>query len=94
MNYTIPFIGNDYYCESGRDVTENVWDLYSIDPLWNGQGCPGHEATCCTSPKMPWFVKALNEIVNDNIDLITCGINDHQIHFNGTPLNLVELYIK
>ena len=94
MNYTIPFVGNDYDCESGRGVTENVWDLYSIDPLWNGQDCPGREATCCISPKMPWFVKTLNETANDNIDLITCGFNDHQIHFNGTPLDLVELYIN
>ena len=53
MNYTIPFVGNDYYCESERGVGESGWVLYSNDPLWDGEDCPGHEANCCTSPKMP-----------------------------------------
>ena len=43
---------------------------------------------------MPWFVKTLNETVNDDIELSTCGDNDRQISFYGTPLDLVELYIK
>ena len=93
MNYNIPFVGNDYYCESGTS-TFSGWVLYSNDPLWDGQDCPGHEATCCTSPKMPWFVKTLNETVNDDIELSTCGDNDHEISLRGTPLDLVELYIK
>ena len=73
MNYTIPFVGNDYYCESGRGVGESGWVLYSNDPLWDGKDCPGRESTCCTSPKMPWFVKKINETVSDNIELIICG---------------------
>ena len=32
------------------------------------------KATCCTSLKMPWFVKTFNETVNDNIELNTCGL--------------------
>ena len=90
MNYNIPFVGNDYYCESGTS-TFSGWVLYSNDPLWDGQDCPGHEATCCTSPKMPWFVKTLNETVNDDIELSTCGDNDHEISLRGNPLDLVEL---
>ena len=53
VNYTIPFVGNDYYCESGSGATYSGFDLYPNDPLWDGQDCPGCEATCCTSPKMP-----------------------------------------
>ena len=98
MNYTMPFVGNDYYCESGRGVGESGYILYSNDPLWDGQNCPGHEATCCTSPKMPWFVKMLNETVNDDIELNVCGggcnFNCYWLSVYGTPIDLVELYIK
>ena len=63
-------------------------------PLWDGQDCPGREATCCTSPKMAWFIKTLNETVNDDIELIACGYDQGFIYFGGTPFDLVELYIK
>ena len=89
MNYTIPFVGNDYYCESGRN-TYTYNKLYSNDPLWDGQDCPGIEATCCTSPKMPWFIKTLNETTNDDIELNVCG----GTVYGGTPFDLVEFYIK
>ena len=93
MNYTIPFVGNDYYCESGNNIY--IYDkLYSNDPLWDGRDCPGDEAACCTSPKQPWFVKTLNEKVNDNIELIACGYDFGGNNFGGTPFDLVELYIK
>ena len=94
MNYTIPFVGNDYYCESGRGVDESGHILYFNDPLWDGQDCHGPEATCCTSPKMPWFVKTLNETVNDDIELSVCGSSEYFSKVWGTPIDLVELYIK
>ena len=93
MNYTIPFVGNDYYCESGNTYRDG-WVFYPNDPLWDGQDCPGRETTCCTSPKMPWFVKTLNETVSDDIELSTCGYINNHIYMRGTPLDLVELYIK
>ena len=82
-NYTIPFVGNDYYCESGRDAGNYGYFLHFDDPLWDGQNCSGYEATCCTSPKMPWFVKTLNETVNDDIELSTCGYDYHRTTFWG-----------
>ena len=92
MNYTIPFVGNDYYCESGT----NTYNMFiPNDPLWDGQDCPGDEATCCTSPKMPWFMKTLNETSNDDIELNVCG--QHQDYYfvgGGTPFDLIEFYIK
>ena len=90
MNYTIPFVGNDYYCESVTHTKYNK--LYSNDPLWDGQDCPGDETTCCTSPKMPWFIKTLNETTNDDIELNICGFDYYDV--GGTPFDLVEFYIK
>ena len=89
----VSFIGNDYYCESGTS-SDNGNVLYSNDPLWDGKDCPGREANCCTSPKLPWFVKTLNEIVSDNIELVACGYNGGPSYIAGAPIDLVELYIK
>ena len=92
MNYTIPFVGNDYYCESGRGDGENGYILYSNDPLWDGQDCPECEATCGTSPKMPWFFKTLSETVSDDIELNV--LYSCLFYVYGTPIDLIELYIK
>ena len=96
VNYTIPFVGNDYYCESVTHTNYNKF--YPNDPLWDGQDCPGREATCCTSPKMPWFIKILNETSNDDIELNVCGSHyDNGYGFTasgGTPFDLIEFYIK
>ena len=73
QNHHIPFVGNDYYCESGRSVGEGGYILYANDLLWNDQDCPGLEATCCMPSKMPWFMKVLNETVSEDIELTTCG---------------------
>ena len=91
-NYVIPFVGNDYYCESARSEGQSGNIFYSNDPLWDGQDCPGREAPCCTSPKLPWFIKTLNETASDDIELIICGQNNAYIY--GSPIDLVELYIK
>ena len=56
-----PFVGSDYYCETGNH--DNAWCciLFSNDTLWDGQQCPGIEAPCCSHPNMPWFNKTLSE---------------------------------
>ena len=93
MNDTIPFVGNDYYCESGTSSNFG-YDLFLNDPLWDGEDCPGCEATCCTSPKMPWFLKTLNETVIYNIELSVCGSGIVNSNVWGTLIDLIELYIK
>ena len=78
-----------YDCESGTNGYYD-WVIFPNDPIWNGEDCPGGEATCCTSPKMARFFKMLNETVNDSIELSIRGLNATQ----GTPLDLVKHYIK
>ena len=85
------FVGSDYYCESG---VQQFWSpiLYVDDPLWDGQNCNGPESTCCTNPNMPWFLKTLNETTTNNIELRVCsnsGLPDE-----GTPLDIIEIYVK
>ena len=86
-----PFVGNDYYCESGS-YSSYSYILYPDDPLWDGQNCNGPESTCCTNPNMPFFVKILNETTTEDIELRVCssgGTRNEEI-----PLYIIEVYVK
>ena len=89
-----PFVGSDYYCETGvNDKTCcSHSTLYSNDPLWDGQQCPGEEAPCCTHPNMPWFNKTLSETTTEDIELRVCG--DYGITNEDTPLEVIELFVR
>ena len=98
LGYKPNFIGNDYYCESGIPpyVSGNAyrWQhvLYVNDTLWDGQQCDGNEGPCCTNPKMPWFIKTLNVITNEDIELRVCSNQGYPDE--DTPLDIIELYIQ
>ena len=90
-NQVPPYIGNDYYCESGSNVA-CASNFVFPDVLWDGQQCGGLEAPCCTHPNMPWFIKTLNKNTTDNIELRACTTNKG---CGGTvPVFLIELYIR
>ena len=88
------FVGYyNYYCESGLPASQS-WQpiLYATDPLWDGQNCLSDESPCCTVSKMPWFLKSLNGVVNDYIELRLCG---NQVTWDeDTPIELFEVYVK
>ena len=89
---TVPsFVGRDYYCESGiaSEVLNSV--LYPNDPLWDGQQCGGLEGLCCTNPKMPWFLKTLDENTTEDIELRMMG--SEGTDNEDTPIDILELYI-
>ena len=58
-----PFVGSDYYCETGDNRYINCCNSNNLsnDTLWDGKQFPGEEAPCCSHPSMPWFSKTLNE---------------------------------
>ena len=85
-----PFIGEDYFCDSGSNSSAYQYIFFDKDPLWNGQGCI--TSTCCSFNNPPWFFKELPQPTTDDIELRLCsnqGIGDED-----TPLEIVELYIK
>ena len=86
------FVGNDYYCESSLDVDVCNSTIFTNDPLWDGQQCPGVEAPCCNLPNMPWFTKSLNETTTDDIELRACQSNDGCK--GSVPVFLIELYVR
>ena len=84
-----PYVGNDYYCESGNNL--HCPNIVLPDVLWDGEQCDGLEAPCCTHANMPWFIKTLNETTTDNTELRACTTNKA---CNGTvPAFLIEIYV-
>ena len=96
MQQIPPYVGSDYYCETGAHVytccsNPNRFHLYPNDTLWDGQQCVAEEAPCCTHPNMPWFLKTLNETTTENIELRVCA--DEVETNEDTPLQVIELFI-
>ena len=77
---TPPYVGNDYYCESG------------IDTLWDGKQCTDLEGPCCNHLDMPWFTRTLVGPTNEDIELRVCG--DDFTSDEDTVITRIELYVR
>ncbi len=86
-----PFIGQDYFCETGSRQAFSFNIFYSDDPLWDGQGCGG-TSTCCEFNNPPWFCKQLPQPTTDDIELRLCG--DEVISNEDMPIEIAEIYIR
>ena len=86
-----PYVGSDYYCETGNDANRSRNSFFPNDPLWDGQQCDGVEAPCCTHPNMPWFSKTLSETTTEDIQLRVC--NSNVVADEETLLQLISLYV-
>ena len=85
-----PFIGQDYFCDSGSETVFQTNVFYADDPLWDGQGCAS-TSTCCGFNNPPWFCKQLPQPTTDDIELRLCV---DQILQEDTPLERVEIFIR
>ena len=65
-----PFVGENYFCESGTNgrYLDGYW--YLADLLWDSQGCASG-STCCDRGG-PWFTTTLSQEVSDNIEVRWC----------------------
>ena len=87
-----PFVGNDYFCESGFNTTWNYqFVLFPDDALWDGQNCRAG-TTCCQFNTPPWFTKDLPSSTSDDIELRLC--HNYRSGISDVPLELIELYVK
>ena len=86
-----PFVGSNYYCESGTVNTFIVQAYYFNDPLWDGSDCYG-STNCCSNPTQPWFYHELGESTTSDIDARICS----WLNFaTGSPLiDQLEFYIQ
>ena len=85
------YIGSNYYCESGNP-TDNFANnqIFSNDPLWDGQKCEG---TCCIGANNPpWFSVQLPDPTTDIIEVNVCA--DESTDNEDTPIKLLEIYVQ
>ena len=85
-----PFIGNDYYCDSGVDSNPKPGKFYTT-PLWTGEGCTPPNFYCSHSG-MPWFCKTLPILTTDCIEIRNC--HNSPPSDEDTALDLIELYVQ
>ena len=90
---TPPFVGTDYYCESGVESC-CPFNIPSNDTLWDGQQCGVGEAPCCNHPNMPWFIKTVNETTTEDIELRLCKEAIYGFSNTDIPLDLIDILVK
>ncbi|XP_065901527.1 uncharacterized protein [Dysidea avara] len=85
-----PFVGTNYYCESGGINTLNLSAYYFNDPLWDGSGCI--TSNCCDNPTQPWFYREFSGTTTDDIEARIC--REAGFSFGSTLIDQLELYIQ
>ena len=83
-----PFVGQDYFCESGANPG-SIGPLYVDDPLWDGDSC-AIISTCCPFNNPPYFTKRLSSATTDDLEVRLCQYGGG----DDTPVEFMELYIK
>ena len=66
-----PYVGHDYFCDTGSTGHYSFGVFYGANPLWDGAGC-GPQDTCCAFNNPPWFYKQLPQSTSDNIEMRLC----------------------
>ncbi len=84
-----PFVGDNYFCEAGRDVFSGA--DFGTDPLWDGDGC-GAGSSCCTFNSPPWFSVTLPAPTIDDIEIRVCG--DEGTSDENVYMELIEIYVR
>ena len=86
-----PFVGSQYYCESGTASLPSSSVIYTADPLWDGEDC-NTEGTCCDDTTQPWFYRQLSQITQDDIEARICTSGTYSD--TSTVIDQLELYIQ
>ena len=85
-NFRIPpWMGSDYFCDTGNNGSVRYNMFFPDDPLWDGEGCGPTNIP-------PWFSKQLSTPTTDNIELRIC-MNEPESN-EDSPIESVELYIQ
>jgi len=86
-----PFVGDDYFCESGCPGNCQANVLYT-DSLWDGKQCGLIEKACCQAPGLPWFHKTFNLPTSDFIELRVCS--NETPSTEDIPVGFYDIYVK
>ena len=85
------FVGDDYFCDTGSTNEYQKKNLYSGDPLWDGDGC-GPDNTCCSLNNPPWFFKQLQSSTSEDIEMRVCCDESHDDE--DIYIKQIELYVR
>ena len=91
MNSSPSFVGNDYYCEAGGDISSSS-QWFTDDPLWDGKLCRGNEVPCCNGTSLPWFMKHLPSQTVSSVEVRLCA--DQQFVDENIGLERLEMFVK
>ena len=95
MDTIPPFVGENYFCESGTVSSVNSGTYYSSDQLWDGENCAGN--ACCDFNNPPYFCTQLPETTTDDIEIRICGYNCRSacsVPYGDSPIEEIELYTR
>ena len=84
-----PFVGGDYFCESGDNFAAFNGEFREDDPLWDGSGC-NFRSNCCSFNNPPYFTKRLPNPTSDDIEARLCRLD----RGDDAPVEFIELYVK
>ena len=95
MQQVQSFVVDHYFCETGfaGSLGMRQQQLYTSDPLWDGQSCGSDEAPCCNVTGIPWFHRDYgNTTTTDYIELRVCG--DEGTANEDVPVSYYEIYVQ
>ena len=87
-----PFVGQNYFCESGMPTHPSSGTAVSSEPLWDGEGCPA-TSSCCRFNNPPYFCRALPSTTTDNIEIRICG-STASTTSEDVHIDFIEIYIQ
>ena len=87
-----PFVGQNYFCESGSPTHPSSGTAVSSEPLWDGEGCPA-TSSCCQFNNPPYFCRSLPSTTTDNIEIRICG-STASTNSEDTHIDFIEIYIQ
>ena len=86
-----PFVGENYFCESGVSMTDCTRMYFGSDPLWDGINCE-RENTCCDFNTPPYFTTTLPSPTADDLEVRLCSYDGGCI--SDVAVSFIELYVK
>ena len=84
-----PFVGENFFCESGNTGPWERFQWYLDDPLWDSQGCVSG-STCCDRGG-PWFTTTLSQEVREDIEVRMCSV--FSLPYENIGVDELEIYI-
>ena len=85
------FMGDNYFCDTASESSNDIKVFYSGDPLWDGAGC-GYYNGCCEFKNPPWFYSSLPQASEDDVEVRLCFSSPS--YDEDTIIYLMELYVQ